>query len=525
MNRIFTFTASVALATLGMQAIAFSFDPQVKMPAAGVPQISTEVIFDQPKGELSWLSRSCDGFQVEAYEAIHGQVMGSVVQRVDGEDGYVYLSHMTSEYPVNTWIQFEKVDNTLVMEGIQAMYVEYDYDNDEPFNVYLAPMKVEIDENQRGTFVVTDDCKFVFNIGEDGSLTAADPEMLLGICIGVVNDEGDQRWLWQGFGDRDIRMVPAKGETVKIPEGLQTEQWVWKDDAISAFVNVGIDGDDFYISGMNRSLPESWIKGKITDGKVEFPSGQYMGVDMDIYYYSYFFGADFVVEKDEDGEYFLAASLADSAIFDYDDVEKSLTMERGYVINSSPEKLYPLYFYDMVEIGEQHRNPDAAPAAPYGVEYFESDWGNSVWFMLPNVDVDDNILHEENLYYEVIVDNDILTFTIDGVETTLVPYAYDDEYDFWVAGEDHTVYFYTPVDHYVGIRSVYFNENGEKIYSDMAWWGETVGVNEIGTDKTLVSERFYDLQGRELRGSNAGIVVKVATYSDGTVVREKTVMK
>lgn len=529
MKRISTFVASAAIAAIGLQASAFEFNPQVKMPSKGVPEISTEVIWEAPEGELSWLNRSCDGFVVRAYDATHGPIYGSVVQRVNSEDGYVYLNHMASEYPVDTWIKFEKTDNTLVMDGIQAIYIDYDYENDVEYYVYLAPMKVVIDEDNRGTFVVEEDSKFVFNETEDGSLISADPEMLLGICALLVNDEGEERWNWLGFGDRDITMVPADGQIVELPAGLETENWVWSDDSESAFVKVAVDGEDFYINGMDRSLPEAWIKGKISDGKVTFPSGQYLGVDMDIFYYSYFSGAEFTDGEDEDGNPILVASLADSSVFEYDAENKRLTMERGYMINSTADKLFPLYFYDMVDIAAQHRDPEAAPDAPYDIVYNESDWGNNVWFMLPNVDVNGELLIESNLYYEIYVDGELLSFTIydedfNEVKMTRIPYNYDDQMDFWVAGEDHTVYFDAPVVNNVGIRSVYINENGEEIYSEMGYWGN-VGVDSIESGKNIVSEKYYDLQGRELRGSNAGIVVKVTTYSDGSVVREKTVIK
>ena len=285
MKKIFTAFAAVAAIAVSIEAAPVTYAPQVKMNAA---EVNDEVIFEAPEGELSWLDRTCDGFVTIAYEATHGEILGSVVQMVDGEDGSVYLSHMASEYPVNTWTRFEREGNSLVMNGVQAIYVEYDEDYDEELIVYLAPMKVEINENNVGTFVVTDDCRYVLNIGEDGSLTSADPNMLLGVCVHTPDDtvEGNAVWIWKGFGDRDIKMVPANGEPVSLPEGIEVANWVMNDGYMNNFVQVAIDGDDFYVNGVDRSLPDAWIKGKIADGKVTFPSGQYLGADMEIYYYS-----------------------------------------------------------------------------------------------------------------------------------------------------------------------------------------------------------------------------------------------
>lgn len=531
MKKIFTVLGVVAFTGVSMIAANVAYAPQVKMHAA---EVNDEIIFDAPEGELSWLDRSCDGFVTKAFDATHGQILGSVVQMVEGEDGYVYLSHMASEYPVNTWTRFERIDNTLVMEGVQAIYVEYDDYYDMDFTVYLAPMELVINENNVGTFVVPEDCRFVLNIGEDGSLTSADPKMLLGVCVHTLNEEleGNDVWIWKGFGDMDIKMVPATGIPVSIPEGIEVANWVMFDGYRNNFVQVAIDGEDFYVNGVDRSLPDAWVKGKIADGKVTFPSGQYLGADMEIFYYSYFCGADFSIEEDEDGELMQVASYADSAIFDYDAEEGKLTMERGYIINSTPRELFALYFYDDVSIGIQHRNPETVPEAPYGVEFFTSDWGDSVWFMLPNVDEEGNILYDNKLFYEIYVNGELQYFDIFDEDwnvenTSRIPYLYDDWEDFWVDSankEDHTVYLYYDGDvTSVGIRSIYVNENGEDVYSKMAYWGEDSGADEIAGEELPISVRWYDLQGRRISGNEAGIAVKVTTFGNGSIERSKVI--
>ncbi len=533
MNRIFTAFAAVAVSGFSMHATSVAYAPQVRMEA---PLVGNEVIYDQPDGELYWLDRTCDGFVTTAFEATHSTIRGSIVQRVDGDDGYVYLSHMASEYPVNTWTRFQREGNTLVMEGVQAIYEEYDEDYDEDLMVYLAPMEVVINENNVGTFVVPEDCRYVLNIEEDGSLTAADPKMLLGVCVHTLDDEveGNDVWLWKGFGDRDIKMVPATGEPVSIPEGIEVANWVMNDGYKDFFVQVAIDGDDFYVDGVNRSLADSWIKGKISDGKVIFPSGQYLGADMEIYYYSYFCGADFSDEIDDNGDIIRVASLADSAVFAYDEEKGSLTLERGYVINSTSNLLFPLYFYEDVTIGLQHRDPQASPAAPYDLFYDESEWDASVWFQLPNTDVNGELLLVENLYYEIYINGELQYFDIPDEEwnvenTSRIPYMYDDWYDFWVDADDprdHTVYLYYDGEvTSIGIRSIYVNEVGEDIYSEMGYWGDVVGVNATNADKIPVSVKWYDLQGREMKDHGHGMSVKVSVYSDGSTTCEKVVGK
>ncbi len=540
MKKVFTFVAVASLAASGAFAVpvkksgvAFDYQKKVQMPALHSVAVNEDVIWDAPDGEMKWLDRSCDGFRVEAYNAVHGPVLGSVVQMVEdeNEEGVVYLSHMASEYPVNTWIRGEKVDNTIVINGIQAIYLEYDYDLEEELPIFLAPMEVQIDENMMGTFVVPDNAKFVFNIEEDGSLTAADPDLLLGVCVRGLNPDADGNdvYLWSGYGDRNITMSPAVSQLVELPDGLATESWVWSDQYDTAFVNVAIDGEDFYINGMNRSLPDAWIKGQISDGKVEFPSGQYLGVDMDIFYYSYFCGADFTTEIDEDGNEVLMSSLAESAIFNYDAEAKKLTTERGYVINASANKLYPLYAYDQVTVGAQNRDVNTPPAAPFDLQLFQDEWETSLLFYIPNTDVDGNLLNEANLYYEVYVDGEIQVFILvdddwNETESSLVPYAYDDWNDIWVDGMEHTIYLYDWVQDSFSVRSIYINENGESIPSEMSVYSET-GVKDVNAGKQIVAEKYFDLQGREIRKPANGISVKMVTFDDGTTKTYKVIKR
>lgn len=531
MKKFFTAFASVAMAGMSVVAAPVSYAPLVSMHT---PPVSNEIIEDAPEGELSWLDRTCDGFVTKAFEATHGMIRGSIVQRVDGVDGYVYLSHMASEYPVNTWTRFEKQGDTLVMEGVQAIYEEYDDWYEEYFTVYLAPMQVVIDENNVGTFVVNDDCRYVLNIGGDGSLTSADPSMILGVCVHTVNEDltGNDVWIWKGFGDRDVKMVPQTSVPVSLPEGLEVADWVMSDRYVKEFVQVAVDGNDFYVCGLDRSLPEAWVKGTISDGKVTFPSGQYLGADMEIYYYSYFCGAEFSDATDEDGETYRECAYEDKVVFDYDAVNGILTSGpgKGYIINSTAKELYPLYFYEDVTVAVQQRNPETVPEAPYDIEFFYDDWGSSVWFQIPNKDVEDNVLMTDRLYYEVYVDGKLQYFDIydenGNVEnTSRIPYSYDDWDLFWVAGADHTVYLDVDGEEVkgVGIRSIYLNENGEDIYSAMAFWGDSSAVDGINKQGVPVSVKWYDLQGRPLSGNVFGIAIKVATYSDGTVVSEKVV--
>lgn len=142
--------------------------------------------------------------------------------------------------------------------------------------------------------------------------------------------------------------------------------------------------------------------------------------------------------------------------------------------------------------------------------------------------IDGNLLDEGSLYYEILVDEEPLKFTLyfddeEELESTRVPYAYTDFYDIWVEGEDHTVYVYTGSDKEYRVRIVYINEKGETLYS-AAVGGGSDGVAGIAADE-IESEVWYDMQGRRVVKPASGMAIRVATLKDGRIVRNKLIMK
>ncbi len=76
----------------------------------------------------------------------------------------------------------------------------------------------------------------------------------------------------------------------------------------------------------------------------------------------------------------------------------------------------------------------------------------------------------------------------------------------------------------IGIRSIYVNENGEDVYSELGYYGES-GLNALDAAQAPVSVKLFDLQGREICGSYKGVAVKVSTYADGSARSSKVILK
>lgn len=501
------------------------------------PNEEDEIVFEVPDGELSYYSRSCESFQNDYFDGLTKEdIKGSVVKTVYvAEEGTVWLSNPLSDFVMLSYVKGSvEADGSIVIEGPQFIYDEYDDWTEEVVKIYLIPMKKVIDE-YGATFVANDDMKYVLKKTETG-YEAEDPEILLGLATyGELadlqgNPTGELGYAWLGWGERAI-VLDARTETngVNPPEGATVEKWAFTDPYESALIGVAVDGNDMYIQGIDRGVKDAWVKGTIADGKVTIPSGSYLGYNPEIAYYSYLWGAS--LEDDiSTGE--LRGTPTEQVVFAYDAEAKRLTLDDGYAICSMPEDFYLLTLYDDVTIECQNRDVNALPAEPYDVlvtpcdDYFGV---GSIDFYLPNYDENHDLLEKDKLYYTIYVANEVFTFTPEEFPylelteaTTKVPFSLYDNYNIFISNTFHSIYFNSELpENGCGVQSVYINEEGRELRSAIVWYGET-GVGAVDAGKNVVSRSYYNLQGQPVSSDYNGFVISRTVYDDGTVKVAKT---
>lgn len=500
-----------------------------------------EPVLDQPEGKLEYYARDCMSYSAEYYEATRSMNYGSVVKVVTAADGEVWLGHTVAEYPTNGWVKAQREGDKLTVNLPQPIDMYYDWYEDDYYTLYLVPLQaetVEIDGEEYSTFVPADDMTVTFTIKADGSVTADKPEIMLGACTWgydpTSEDEEAENYVWSGFGDTDITATPEPEKTLVVPD-ITPEKWVWADPYEYGFANVIVDGNDIYVAGMDRTLPDAYIKGTIEGDQAIFPSGQFLGADLDfsVMYMSYFTGAEIFYEEDPDtGWEVMMGSPLDAAIFSYDAEAKTLTLENGYVISSSDKVFYPIYGYDDVMLAYQERNPETVPDTPYDLVYDPESWGDPIInVIIPPFDAEGNLLDTNNLFYELYIDGELYTFTgdlywpdVEG-EMTLVPYSLNG-YCIYASGDFHTIYMYMPIESSIGVRSVYINENGDALYSEMETiLVEGTGVDAVESEVAPVSVEYYDIAGRRISNPEKGIAIRIARFADGTMKTDKVVMR
>ena len=536
-NLLFVTMAFMAFPAIAMQQEATPIYKVCK--AVTPPNESDEIIFDVPDGELTLFSRNCTEFANDYWEGLkRNDIKGSVVRQISTEDGTLYFSNPLADFTMLSYLKGSyDSDGSIVIEGPQFIYDEYDDWTEEWVRMYMLPMKRVVDEEGNGTYVAADDMKYVLKKTDTG-YEAADSDILLGLAAyGELadmdgNPTGEMGYAWMGYGESGIQLTAHAGENGVIPPAdAVVDKWVFKDPYETALIGVALDGDDIYIQGIDRGVKDAWVKGKIYDGKVTIPSGSYIGINPTIAYYSYLWGANIEYEYDGDEE-IMSGSPKEEVAFEYDAEGKKLKLIDGYAICSMPEDFYLLTLYEDVDIYGQERNIDTPPANPYELEvepwddYFEV---GRISFRIPVVDNEGCVLETDRLYYRIYIGGEVFTFTPDEypyleIESDMVnvPYGLYDNWDIFCSDNYHDVYFHFELpEEGCGVQSVYINEEGKELCSEIVTDADS-GVNSTRIHGEEASCTYYNLQGHVVDPTCKGPVICRIVYKDGTVKTIKT---
>lgn len=501
------------------------------------PNADDEIIFEVPDGELTYLCRNCMEFSYD-WEGVHlNEIKGSVVRQIKAEDGTLYFSNPLADFTMHSWLKGSyDTDGSIVIEGPQFIYQEYDDWNEVWINFYLLPMKKKVDESGMATYVPTDDMKYMLKETDNG-YEAADPELLLGLAsYGELTDmegnpTGETGYSWRGFGEKGIQLTTREASNgVTPPDGAAIDKWVYQDEYETALVDIAFDGDDIYIQGIDRGTEgdwvKGWVKGHISDGKVTIPSGSYIGINESTLYYSYLWGAKIDYEYDDEDNEIMTGSPLDEVVFDYDADGGKLTLRDGYAICSMPDDFYVLTLYEDVAMYRQDRNVNTPPDKPYELEvepWDEYFGAGTMRFRISTFDTDGCLLDTDRLYYRIYINGELFAFTPAeypnlGIDEDMVnvPYYLYDNWDIFSSYNYRAVYFHfeLPAEG-CGVQSMYINEEGKELFSEITSSGSGVESTVMQPEET--SRAYYNLQGQMVGETHNGPVVCRIVYSDGSV--------
>ena len=298
---------------------------------------------------------------------------------------------------------------------------------------------------------------------------------------------------------------------VEAPDGLTTETYIFKANALeysssggiehpdyTLQVQVGFDGDDAYIQGLAADMQELWVKAtKNEQGQYVIPANQYMG---DLSFYGYTFPYYWTALDAEN-------NLVD-AVLDFDAETSTFTTEQTLALNGAAKALdYYLLFNDVIIT--KFVEVAATPANPTFEDFILSEevGYTKIYASIPTVGTEGEALNTSKLFYIVWIEKDGVeqpyTFTADlydqdfEEDVTEVPYSHDG-YDIYKGGE--IIYLEDAIEELatwtkVGIQSVYYGCD-ERNVSNIVWSdGTTTGIENLNSVKGDLSGAWYNLNG------------------------------
>ncbi|MBD5358584.1 MAG: hypothetical protein HDR88_16620 [Bacteroides sp.] len=481
-------------------------------------------ISERPEGESRLLTKASWGYQVYLEDYALDMVSnGSVVEMIEDAEGNVWFNNPTIGLVTSNWYKAEKDGDQLVVKGMQEIAVD-------PTNgrtLYLTACELYEDAWEIW-YRPTENLEYRYDV-VDGKIVSADPELVLGLCYKT----GEESYRWAGYGDYDIVMTDHTGVALALPEGIATESWTLSDGQMGHEVKVGFDGDAVYVGGVLESLPDSYIKGSLAGDKITFASNQYLGIDTNYLCDAYFIGAVDKCFYNEYGEYVVWFDMLDDITFTYDAETSSMTCnDEAILVNAGTDYVNKIYSANHPVINKLSREVGAPPVAPEftDIMWYVPDWGFGVFaYQVPNIDVNGYPLSTDRLYYEVFYNGDLVTFYPDecpGLEepTERIPYDFYDNVGIY--GDDtglRTIIFYSYGVESIGLQSIYVEEDGTEVRSEMAEiYQENVGVSEVPALSAVRTE-YYDLSGRQVSPDTKGVTIIRQLYEDGTVKVHKVI--
>lgn len=513
-------------------------------------EINTDVIYEQPEGELKVYTRGGG-----AYYSFWGYILettqgGTSIKIVtNGND--VYMENPISQAPVEggSWVKGTLDGNKIHVPLKQCTL----YSDEEGYGYMTATFRPEVvyDEDEDETYldyVMTDETEVVFTINEDGTVTLDHQS--------EMNEYGYADWIyglaytdskvWTQLGDFNSIYTPFDGEYATIPEGLETEKWamMYKDDndySSARLVDVAIDGDKMYIAGMSTYDPEATMVGTISDGKVTFASDQYMGLGSG--YVSYGVFANITTKLVYDEYYDEEMEMTDfeylpEYAFEYDAENKTLVSDKevAFILNAG-EGAEDILFITMAK-HPKFNYFEEVPAIPTDPEFLEvgewfDDYGYDI--LSCNVlleDVNGKYINQDKVFYTIWVDIDgekeqfvfdaldYVGFEEEGIEeitelpvnfTVLDAEGYED-----ISASGSSICIYQTGFDDFGIQTIYYGGD-VRAQSNIVWASEkvdevattaeelaaAVGISNVKISKT--AEGIFDLQGRKLQKLHKGV--------------------
>lgn len=496
-------------------------------------------ITEKPKGEVVNLYRTSEGYYAFFGNAKPYKAHGEWSRMVFAEDGAVWLENPISSLYSKTWIKGYKAQGDTIAFDLPQVIYEETFDGVTSKGKLYKMIAEETDKY--GTYVKDEDSQTLKYLWKDGKLTLC-KDMACGMCTPTGG--------WSGFGENYFEGINIENNTTKPSENAKVYDGLMlyldlNDQAQQWPVKYAIDGDDVYLGNLSTNLKGYWIKGTMKNNEVTFPSTSLVGIDTTTVCYAYASRVDYSTALTAYGDpYDSTFVVNEPLVFTYDPAANTLSSKQKMGIHQSDGVREPLKSTDIfdvyrvplispwVEKPNSPLPPKFSAVMPWITDMTPNYSG--VEFLLSYYSVDGNYLDPTKLYYSFYIDGEMVTFTPEEYlnvtkEMDLVPYTFDDEYQFYkVSDNTRRLYYYHQPKEKIGLEALYVDEvDGKPVtYSSgiTEYYFNATGINNTTLEEGKVeSITFTDLSGRQILRPGKGVYIRTITMKDGTKQSKKVV--
>lgn len=496
-------------------------------------------ITEKPKGEVVNLYRTSEGYYAFFGNAKPYKAHGEWSRMVFAEDGAVWLENPISSLYSKTWIKGYRAQGDTIAFDLPQVIYEETFDGVTSKGKLYKMIAEETDKY--GTYVKDEDSQTLKYLWKDGKLTLC-KDMACGMCTPTGG--------WSGFGENYFEGINIENNTTKPSENAKVYDGLMlyldlNDVAQQWPVKYAIDGDDVYLGNLSTNLKGYWIKGTMKNNEVTFPSTSLVGIDTTTVCYAYASRVDYSTAYTAYGDpYDSTFVVNEPLVFTYDPAANTLNSKQKMGIHQSDGVREPLKSTDIfdvyrvplispwVEKPNSPLPPKFSAVMPWITDMTPNYSG--VEFLLSYYSVDGNYLDPTKLYYSFYIDGEMVTFTPEEYvnvtkEMDLVPYTFDDDYQFYkVSDNTRRLYYYHQPKEKIGLEALYVDEvDGKPVtYSSgvSEYYFNPTGINNTTIEEGKVeSITFTDLSGRQILRPGKGVYIRTITMKDGTKQSKKVV--
>jgi len=446
------------------------------------------IIIDQPLGTYHSMVYTTDYYGYSLFGLYNGTYTTAFSEVVEGNDGNIYIHNMLTEFPGDSgyWVKAEPVNAAVGTYVIHEQPIYYDESYDEYY--YIGKMTLK---TASSTFVKATNTDINLTWKNNTlTVTNAKSGALSWNVIGAFSADGS----WTGCCNWNASMVEQTDKAVTPPSGTQTIDMVISYDQANPIYNedyteiidydepskisykgqMAIAGNDMYLQYYSNA--SGWIKGSIDGGKVTFPTGQYLGGDLESSQHAYF------IAIGENGE------KVDHVTFDYDPQTITLSNSKDTLYaNGGKEELYYMVQLPnptITKLNDIAATPQAPDMMNMSLTNYNRNYGyGHVDFSASYYDAEGNYLDPDKLYYKVYFAEapeigeeptvyKAFTFNKEdystlSASTDEIPYTLSSG-EFWCNDENHEFIVYKNIAKIMGIQLIY-KGGGESNASEITW--------------------------------------------------------